>query len=192
MKKILKIEFNQQICYNTNHDNYLFAAENDIALESHKEPNYLNTTSQGTILASEGEVFATIEYTLKNISNEKVDLRSIDAVSKFKFIYDNNYTFEDDRGSSEIKKDDIGAKIRSLNSKNSFNKEYNTQEYNWYTSDSDYILNPLSDEIVLREYIRVPEKVANDTEKRLILTKEFSNSNSLVEFERESVYIIIR
>ena len=49
----------------------------------------------------EGEIFATIEYNIKNITTEPIEYNNLEATNKFSLVYDDEYTFTDNTPLSE-------------------------------------------------------------------------------------------
>ena len=118
--------------------------------------------------ASDGMTFVTIEYTIKNISPDMIDLKDYESFSKFSLIYDNKYNFVDNTATT------------SNNLTNFFVESENGDDYKiWkYITNTNYEgckLNHLSDEIRVREYIMTSNVVKNE-DKNLILKKVVRNT----------------
>ena len=138
----------------------------------------------------EGEIFATIEYNIKNITTEPIEYNNLEATNKFSLVYDDEYTFTDNTPLSE--------ENANAQNKNFFSKIYVEKDKtndngeiikSWSNNQTDFKLNPLSKPITIREYIRVSDTILKDN-KSITIKKYFRKDNTQIyNYETEPIYI---
>ena len=138
----------------------------------------------------EGEIFATIEYNIKNITTEPIEYNNLEATNKFSLVYDDEYTFTDNTPLSE--------ENANAQNKNFFSKIYVEKDKtndngeiikSWSNNQTDFKLNPLSKPITIREYIRVSDNILKD-DKSITIKKYFRKDNKeMYTTDAEPIYV---
>lgn len=151
---------------------------------------YYYSSYFNTLKANEGELFATIEYTIKNITTEPIEYNNLEATNKFSLIYDDEYTFTDNTPLSEennnAKNNNYFSKIYVQKSKKD---EKGETIYYWSNNREDFKLNPISEPITIREYIRVPDTILKDN-KSVTIKKYFRKDNKeMYTTDTEPIYV---
>lgn len=179
-----EISFNDIICFNnyhdteTGHEEFLKAIQPQDPSDTYNHDNMQYYNAYNTKkTATSGMTFVTIEYTIKNISSDLIDLIGLEAYSKFTLTYDDNYNFVDN-STSTSKTPETHCYVEVIGE--------NTKV--WNTTQTLYRLNPLSDAIRVREYIMTSDVVKNE-DKSLVLMKQFRGTDLM---KNDEIYIKIR
>lgn len=136
--------------------------------------------------APEGEVFATIEYTIKNTTTEPIEYSNLEATNKFSLIYDDEYTFTDNTPLSEGTNKNFFMRIYIEKDMTKDNGEI--IKY-WSNNQENFKLNPLSEPITIREYIRVSDTILKDN-KSVTIKKYFRKDNKeMYTTDTEPIYV---
>lgn len=144
-----------------------FLSSNQIdSYENLLVPNGQDSSSLGL---DQGEVFAVVTYTMKNIGKEStriwnIDTREFDGVGRF--VYSDGYIFENDDTDHRP-------------------QPYVFSEGSRIEMASDYVLNPLSSEVECRVCFVLPEEIVTNTEKSLTyeITINESGKDKTIRFE---------
>lgn len=182
------VTFSKQICTspyhrtNEGHEEF-FKPITEVGLEEldGAYPIHSNLYRPYYLNAQDGEILVTIEYTIKNISSDRISLETIDATSQFTLIYDKEYNFTNDLNDYNNTKRIYIEKTK---------KDSNGEEYKVWSND-DYFLNPLSEAVRVREYIQIPDTIMKDNAS-LVLKKEFKATTNMQIGTREPIYVKIR
>lgn len=108
----------------------------------------------------QGNTAVIITYNIKFLGKADTSL-----MAGFKLDFDNGYIIEDNTDM-----------IPSLYIRNNIQEE--SYQSLWEIKNTSYEFQPYSSELKIREYIEIPDNVANDTEKPLILMKGLHKSGS--------------
>lgn len=154
----------------------------------HESDEYFYSTT--TKKAPEGEIFATIEYTIKNTTTEPIEYSNLEATNKFQLIYDDEYTFTDETPTNE---ETYNAKNNNFFSKIYVQKDRKDANGNivkgWSNTQNDFKLNPLDEPITIREYIRVSDNILKDN-KSVTIKKYFRKDNKeMYTTDTEPIYV---
>lgn len=193
------ISFNDTICTyqyhhtETGHEEFLKSIQTyDIAEDSGDFPMIYHESNKNSYIishernASDKMTLVTIEYTIKNISQNMIDLSQYESFSKFSLIYDKDYNFVDNTTSnSNSNIMFVEAQTTNANTQETYNIWNNVN-----MTSHPLKLNPLSDEVRVRECIMTSDVIKNE-EKSLVLLKQVRNTALQVN-ENDSLYIKIR
>lgn len=135
--------------------------------------------------ANDGQIFATIEYEIKNITKEPILLGELEALNKFSLLYDDDFNFTDN--SSTTEKDTLTniyvQKTRTGDSGELY--------YFWTDNPTYYKLNPLSDALKIREYIKIDDTILKDN-KPITIKKDFRTAiydDDFHTYDKEPIFV---
>lgn len=134
----------------------------------------------------DGQIFATIEYEIKNITKEPILLGELEALNKFSLLYDNDYEFTDNSSTTE--------KTTLMNiyvQKTRIGQDDGQTYYYWTNDTTSYKLNPLSDALRVREYIKTDDTILKDN-KPITIKKDFRTAiynDDFHTYDKEPIYI---
>lgn len=152
---LTNVQYGKKRSISLAHEDYLLPEDNSTVTA----PSYESTTQGNTVVV--------ITYNIKFLGKANTRLHA-----GFKLDFDNGYIIENNSNISP-----------SFHIRNDLPEGYkidNSYQALWEIKNYDYEFKPLTNELKIREYIEIPDNVANDTEKPLILKKGLRKSGSIV------------
>ena len=143
-----------------------------------------NENTYWTKKATDGQIFATIEYEIKNITKEPISLGDLEALNKFSLLYDDDYVFTDNSTTTEK------TNLMNIYVYKTTNIE-GGQKFLWSNDANNYKLNPLSDALKVREYIKVDDTILKDN-KPITIKKDFRTAiydDAFYSYDKEPIYV---
>lgn len=157
---LLDVQYGKQRSTSLSHEDFLLPEDNSTVTLPYYES------------VKQGNTAVIITYNIKFLGKADTYL-----MAGFKLDFDNGYIIEDNTDM-----------IPSLYIRNNIQEE--SSQSLWEIKNSSYEFQPYSNELKIREYIVIPDNVANDTEKPLILMKglrkagsPFTNSGKIIKYK---------